>query len=220
MYEIWTCSVSKVIPTRPFFPCFHFRKRLYPFYALRVAFVLIFPFLASRDVKYHEPEYWKFGEEGNKYFRHATGQLRWREWLLQKVVIEHFFGTGEILHKTQRYGLVEGSDSGSKVRGRCNSFYFYIKSSARMAFVSHIITVGLVMNLWWWNTLLMALNIGRFIIKLRMICEQSKRMFIHLVTIRASTILLLGKRKFAVQFLESQSLKMILLLQPPGKLKL
>ncbi|KAJ0454055.1 putative galactosylxylosylprotein 3-beta-galactosyltransferase [Helianthus annuus] len=27
------------------------------------------------NVKYHEPEYWKFGEEGNKYFRHATGQI-------------------------------------------------------------------------------------------------------------------------------------------------
>jgi len=26
-------------------------------------------------VKYHEPEYWKFGDEGNKYFRHATGQI-------------------------------------------------------------------------------------------------------------------------------------------------
>ncbi|EFH48581.1 hypothetical protein ARALYDRAFT_910954 [Arabidopsis lyrata subsp. lyrata] len=26
-------------------------------------------------VKYHEPEYWKFGEEGNKNFRHATGQI-------------------------------------------------------------------------------------------------------------------------------------------------
>lgn len=29
----------------------------------------------SRGVKYHEPEHWKFGEEGNKYFRHATGQI-------------------------------------------------------------------------------------------------------------------------------------------------
>jgi len=29
----------------------------------------------NRGVRYHEPEYWKFGEEGNKYFRHATGQL-------------------------------------------------------------------------------------------------------------------------------------------------
>ncbi|KAL8144303.1 hypothetical protein V2J09_017335 [Rumex salicifolius] len=33
------------------------------------------PVLAQKGVKYHEPEYWKFGEEGNKYFRHATGQL-------------------------------------------------------------------------------------------------------------------------------------------------
>lgn len=32
-------------------------------------------FLFFRNVKYHEPEYWKFGEEGNKYFRHATGQI-------------------------------------------------------------------------------------------------------------------------------------------------
>ncbi|CAB4310736.1 unnamed protein product [Prunus armeniaca] len=33
------------------------------------------PVLANKGVKYHEPEYWKFGEEGNKYFRHATGQI-------------------------------------------------------------------------------------------------------------------------------------------------
>ncbi|GAB4825188.1 Beta-1,3-galactosyltransferase 2 [Ancistrocladus abbreviatus] len=33
------------------------------------------PVLAQKGVKYHEPEYWKFGEMGNKYFRHATGQL-------------------------------------------------------------------------------------------------------------------------------------------------
>nr|GMD11742.1 beta-1,6-galactosyltransferase GALT31A isoform X1 [Ipomoea batatas] len=33
------------------------------------------PVLAQKGVKYHEPEYWKFGEEGNKYFRHATGQI-------------------------------------------------------------------------------------------------------------------------------------------------
>lgn len=30
---------------------------------------------SNRGVKYHEPEHWKFGEEGNKYFRHATGQI-------------------------------------------------------------------------------------------------------------------------------------------------
>ncbi|KAK9134729.1 hypothetical protein Syun_014059 [Stephania yunnanensis] len=33
------------------------------------------PVLAQKNVKYHEPEYWKFGEDGNKYFRHATGQI-------------------------------------------------------------------------------------------------------------------------------------------------
>ena len=51
-----------------------------------------------RNVKYHEPEYWKFGEEGNKYFRHATGQIyavskdlatyisinQWELWLLSE----------------------------------------------------------------------------------------------------------------------------------------
>ena len=38
-----------------------------------IKFVKLFFFF--RTVKYHEPEYWKFGEEGNKYFRHATGQI-------------------------------------------------------------------------------------------------------------------------------------------------
>ncbi|CAH9122493.1 unnamed protein product [Cuscuta epithymum] len=33
------------------------------------------PVLSRKGVKYHEPEFWKFGEEGNKYFRHATGQI-------------------------------------------------------------------------------------------------------------------------------------------------
>lgn len=31
--------------------------------------------VGGRGVKYHEPEYWKFGDVGNKYFRHATGQI-------------------------------------------------------------------------------------------------------------------------------------------------
>ncbi|XP_022973442.1 probable beta-1,3-galactosyltransferase 8 [Cucurbita maxima] len=33
------------------------------------------PVLFQKGLKYHEPEYWKFGEEGNEYFRHATGQI-------------------------------------------------------------------------------------------------------------------------------------------------
>ncbi|KGN52602.1 probable beta-1,3-galactosyltransferase 8 [Cucumis sativus] len=33
------------------------------------------PVLSQKGLKYHEPEHWKFGEEGNEYFRHATGQI-------------------------------------------------------------------------------------------------------------------------------------------------
>ncbi|XLU93253.1 hypothetical protein S245_007605 [Arachis hypogaea] len=33
------------------------------------------PVLYQKGIKYHEAEHWKFGEEGNKYFRHATGQI-------------------------------------------------------------------------------------------------------------------------------------------------
>ncbi|KAI4311992.1 hypothetical protein MLD38_036852 [Melastoma candidum] len=33
------------------------------------------PVLYQKDVKYHEPEYWKFGDAKNNYFRHATGQI-------------------------------------------------------------------------------------------------------------------------------------------------
>lgn len=40
-----------------------------------VSFVVICDIVLKRGVKYHEPEHWKFGEEGNRYFRHATGQL-------------------------------------------------------------------------------------------------------------------------------------------------
>ncbi|KAI8009543.1 putative beta-1,3-galactosyltransferase 2 [Camellia lanceoleosa] len=33
------------------------------------------PVLAQKGVRYHEPEHWKFGEMGNKYFCHATHVL-------------------------------------------------------------------------------------------------------------------------------------------------
>ncbi|KAJ8620043.1 hypothetical protein MRB53_028572 [Persea americana] len=33
------------------------------------------PILAQKNVNYHEPVYWKFGEEGNRYFLHATGHI-------------------------------------------------------------------------------------------------------------------------------------------------
>ncbi|XP_057847840.1 beta-1,3-galactosyltransferase 7 isoform X2 [Cryptomeria japonica] len=53
------------------------------------------PVLAQKDVKYHEPEYWKFGEEGNKYFRHATGQI----YAISKDLAKYISINLPILHK-------------------------------------------------------------------------------------------------------------------------
>ncbi|OIW02411.1 hypothetical protein TanjilG_05004 [Lupinus angustifolius] len=47
------------------------------------------------DVKYHEPEFWKFGEEGNKYFRHATGQI----YAISKDLATYISMNQPILHK-------------------------------------------------------------------------------------------------------------------------
>lgn len=53
------------------------------------------PVLAQKGVRYHEPEYWKFGEEGNKYFRHATGQL----YVISKDLAMYIHRNERILHK-------------------------------------------------------------------------------------------------------------------------
>ncbi|XP_077253923.1 putative beta-1,3-galactosyltransferase 2 isoform X2 [Tasmannia lanceolata] len=53
------------------------------------------PVLAQRGVRYHEPEYWKFGEEGNKYFRHATGQL----YAISKDLATYISINKHVLHK-------------------------------------------------------------------------------------------------------------------------
>ncbi|KAH1057523.1 hypothetical protein J1N35_035588 [Gossypium stocksii] len=53
------------------------------------------PVLSSKNVKYHEPEYWKFGEEGNKYFRHATGQI----YAISKELATYISINQPILHK-------------------------------------------------------------------------------------------------------------------------
>lgn len=53
------------------------------------------PVLAQKGVKYHEPEYWKFGEVGNKYFRHATGQL----YAISKDLASYISLNKHILHK-------------------------------------------------------------------------------------------------------------------------
>ncbi|KAK7838433.1 beta-1 [Quercus suber] len=57
------------------------------------------------DVKYHEPEYWKFGEEGNKYFRHATGQI----YAISKDLATYISINQPILHKYANEDVSLGS---------------------------------------------------------------------------------------------------------------
>ncbi|KAH7569486.1 hypothetical protein ACOSP7_012899 [Xanthoceras sorbifolium] len=63
------------------------------------------PVLARKGVKYHEPEYWKFGEIGNKYFRHATGQL----YAISKDLATYISENQNILHKYANEDVSLGS---------------------------------------------------------------------------------------------------------------
>ncbi|CAA7410695.1 unnamed protein product [Spirodela intermedia] len=63
------------------------------------------PVLAQQGVKYHEPEYWKFGEAGNKYFRHATGQL----YAISKDLATYISVNRHILHRYANEDVSLGS---------------------------------------------------------------------------------------------------------------
>ncbi|GAB2274897.1 Probable beta-1,3-galactosyltransferase 3 [Dionaea muscipula] len=63
------------------------------------------PVLAQKGVKYHEPEYWKFGEAGNKYFRHATGQL----YAISRDLASYISLNQHILHKYANEDVSLGS---------------------------------------------------------------------------------------------------------------
>ncbi|XP_048320638.1 beta-1,6-galactosyltransferase GALT31A isoform X1 [Ziziphus jujuba] len=63
------------------------------------------PVLAQKGVRYHEPEYWKFGEEGNKYFRHATGQI----YAISKDLATYISVNRNILHKYANEDVSLGS---------------------------------------------------------------------------------------------------------------
>ncbi|PKI67707.1 hypothetical protein CRG98_011920 [Punica granatum] len=63
------------------------------------------PVLAQKGVRYHEPEYWKFGEEGNKYFRHATGQL----YAISKDLASYVSINQHVLHKYANEDVSLGS---------------------------------------------------------------------------------------------------------------
>ncbi|GAV72911.1 Galactosyl_T domain-containing protein/DUF4094 domain-containing protein [Cephalotus follicularis] len=63
------------------------------------------PVLAQKGVRYHEPEYWKFGEEGNRYFRHATGQL----YAISKDLATYISINQHVLHKYANEDVSMGS---------------------------------------------------------------------------------------------------------------
>ncbi|KAJ7949636.1 Hexosyltransferase [Quillaja saponaria] len=63
------------------------------------------PVLSQKGVKYHEPEYWKFGEEGNKYFRHATGQI----YAISKDLAAYISINSPILHRYANEDVSLGS---------------------------------------------------------------------------------------------------------------
>lgn len=63
------------------------------------------PVLSQKGVRYHEPEFWKFGESGNKYFRHATGQL----YAISKDLASYISINQHVLHKYANEDVSLGS---------------------------------------------------------------------------------------------------------------
>lgn len=63
------------------------------------------PVLAQKGVRYHEPEYWKFGEWGNRYFRHASGQL----YAISKDLASYIALNQHVLHKYANEDVSLGS---------------------------------------------------------------------------------------------------------------
>ncbi|EEF38209.1 Beta-1,3-galactosyltransferase sqv-2, putative [Ricinus communis] len=63
------------------------------------------PVLNQKGVRYHEPEFWKFGEAGNKYFRHATGQL----YAISKDLATYISINQHVLHKYANEDVSLGS---------------------------------------------------------------------------------------------------------------
>lgn len=53
------------------------------------------PVLSNPKVRWHEPEWWRFGDNGNKYFRHGTGQI----YGVSRVVAQYIHDHRSILHR-------------------------------------------------------------------------------------------------------------------------
>lgn len=60
------------------------------------------PVLSRKGVRYHEPEYWKFGD---KYFRHATGQI----YAISKDLATYISANQHVLHKYTNEDVSLGS---------------------------------------------------------------------------------------------------------------
>ncbi|CAK9327315.1 unnamed protein product [Citrullus colocynthis] len=63
------------------------------------------PVLSKKGVKYHEPEYLRFGDKGNLYFRHATGQL----YGISKDLATYILQNQDVLHKYANEDVSLGS---------------------------------------------------------------------------------------------------------------
>lgn len=63
------------------------------------------PVLSKQGVKYYEPEHWKFGQVGNKYFRHAAGQL----YAISKDLAVYISVNRNLLHKYANEDVSLGS---------------------------------------------------------------------------------------------------------------
>ncbi|XP_057469620.1 probable beta-1,3-galactosyltransferase 8 [Actinidia eriantha] len=63
------------------------------------------PVLSQKGVRYREPEFWKFGEEGNKYFRHATGQI----YAISKDLAAYISINSPVLHRYANEDVSLGS---------------------------------------------------------------------------------------------------------------
>ncbi|KAG9129647.1 hypothetical protein Leryth_017733 [Lithospermum erythrorhizon] len=63
------------------------------------------PVLFSKEEKYHEPEFWKFGGEGNQYFRHATGQI----YAISKELAVYIAKNKGVLHEYANEDVTLGS---------------------------------------------------------------------------------------------------------------
>ncbi|XP_047079803.1 beta-1,6-galactosyltransferase GALT31A-like [Lolium rigidum] len=63
------------------------------------------PVLADKNLKYHEPESWKFGDDGNKYFHHATRQI----YAISKDLPTYISINQSILHKYANEDVSLGS---------------------------------------------------------------------------------------------------------------